>query len=66
MLDASAPLACVFNDERNALTTTLMDAIGRSETFVPSHRTLEVTNGLLVARRRGRLRPHEEPADIRE
>jgi len=38
----------------------LLDRIAASGALVPAHWILEVTNGLLLAARRGRLRPDED------
>jgi len=64
VLDASAALAWIFDDEREDLPLLLMDAIDRGHAVVPAHWILEVTNGLLLAQRRGRLRPDEQPDEI--
>ena len=60
ILDASVTLAALFPDERGTLTDALLDRIGASQPVVPGHWILEVTNGLLLAGRRGRLRPDED------
>jgi predicted nucleic acid-binding protein len=49
----------VFRDERGVHTDALLDRIAASQPVVPGHWILEVTNGLLLAARRGRLRPDE-------
>ena len=64
VLDAAAALDWIFDDEKEDLPPLLMDAIGRGHVVVPAHWILEVTNGLLLAQRRGRLRPDEQPDEI--
>jgi predicted nucleic acid-binding protein len=64
VLDASVALAWVFDDERAGVPDSLLDALVESEAIVPTHWILEVTNGLQLAHRRGRLRPDEVPADL--
>ena len=53
-------MAAVFPDERGTLTDAIMDRIAASQPLVPGHWILEVTNGLLLAARRGRLSPDED------
>jgi predicted nucleic acid-binding protein len=54
--DASATLPWRFEDEATPWTEALLDRIeGGEEVLVPAHWPLEVVNGLLVARRRGRI-----------
>jgi len=60
ILDASVTLAAVFPDERDSLASVLLDRIAVSQPVVPGHWILEVTNGLLIALRRGRLRTDED------
>lgn len=50
----------MFPDERGVHTDRLLDRISASQPFVPGHWILEVTNGLLLAARRGRLQPTED------
>jgi predicted nucleic acid-binding protein len=50
----------VFPDERGVHTDALLDRIAASRPVVPGHWILEVTNGLLLAARRGRLRRDED------
>lgn len=58
-------LAWAFPDEGNDLARTTLGAIGDGTCIVPAHWILEVTNGLLLAERRGRLRVNEH-AEILE
>ena len=53
--DASVALAWVFEDERHAGAWHLVERLQREPALVPTHFHLEVSNGLLVALRRGRL-----------
>jgi predicted nucleic acid-binding protein len=62
VVDASVALAWCFEDEKHAAALDALDAIAASRGTVPWHWWLEVSNGLLVARRRRRLR--REPAEI--
>ena len=50
----------MFSDEQGTLTDALLDRIASSQPVVPGHWILEVTNGLLLAARRGRLRSDED------
>lgn len=59
MLDASAALAWAFPDEGNELAHLTLNSAESLDCVVPSHWVLEVTNGLLLAERRGRLRVGE-------
>jgi len=52
-------LAWAFKDERDGLPDALLDVIESGAAIVPAHWVLEVTNGLLHASRRKRLRPLE-------
>lgn len=55
VLDCSVTMAWVFDDEDTPYAATIRDDLVRSEAFVPWLWTLEVSNALLVAERRGRL-----------
>lgn len=59
VLDASLALAWCFEDEGGDDAVRVLEALGGSEAVVASHWTLEVSNGLLVAERRGRIEPQE-------
>lgn len=56
----------MFQDERDHLPDALLDRIAASQPVVPGHWILEVTNGLLLAARRGRLRGPDEDLEIME
>jgi predicted nucleic acid-binding protein len=56
----------VFDDEREQLPDALLDRIAACDVVVPCHWILEVTNGLLLAARRGRLRRPDEDIEILE
>lgn len=61
VLDSSATLAWVMDDERdNALASLDLLAVDRAA--VPQHWILEVTNVLMLAVRRQRLKPGEPAA----
>lgn len=55
VLDASVALSWCFGDEITAATSRLLDRLTDARAFVPTVWPLEVTNGLIVARRRQRL-----------
>lgn len=55
VLDASLALAWCFEDEGGEYPVRVLEALGRSEAVVASLWTLEVSNGLLAAERRGRV-----------
>ena len=55
VLDASVTLAWAFEDESNAYTDAVLEALAEAEAFVPLIWLLEVSNALLVAERRGRF-----------
>ena len=56
----------MFDDERERLSEALLDRIAACDAVVPAHWILEVTNGLLLAARRGRLRRPDEDIEILE
>jgi predicted nucleic acid-binding protein len=54
--DASVSLGWCFSDEATPYTEALLDRlIGGEEAAVPSHWPLEVLNGVIQARRKGRV-----------
>jgi predicted nucleic acid-binding protein len=54
--DASAALSWCFEDEASHWTESLLNRLaGGEQIIVPAHWPLEVTNGLLMAGRRGRV-----------
>jgi predicted nucleic acid-binding protein len=54
--DASVSLGWCFSDEATPYTEALLDRlIGGEEVAVPSHWPLEVLNGVIQARRKGRV-----------
>lgn len=55
VLDASVALAWGLEDESNAYTDAVLDAMEHREAIVPCIWPLEVSNALLVAERRGRV-----------
>lgn len=59
VLDASVALAWCFEDEGGAYAPEVLAMLRVEEAFVPAHWTLEVSNGLLVAERKGRLAAQE-------
>ena len=62
VVDASAILTLCFEDEDNACGQRVLDAAeAGASIIVPSLWPLEVGNGLIVAERRGRLKPDAIP-----
>ena len=59
VLDCSVTMAWLFLDEATEATDRLRDALIDSRAFAPSLWPVEVGNALLVATRRGRIRPTE-------
>ncbi len=57
VLDASTTLAWCFDDEADRFADACLAALAETEAVVPALWTLEVTNVLLVAERRGRISP---------
>lgn len=55
VLDCSVALAWFFEDETNAYTEKVLEALSKTEAVVPSLWPLEMANGLLVAERRKRI-----------
>ena len=55
VLDASATLSWLLDDERDDLAVTALRALRRSTAIVPSLWRWEIQNALLVAERRGRI-----------
>jgi predicted nucleic acid-binding protein len=55
VLDASVALAWCFEDESLEPALAVLDALRDSEAVVAHHWTLETSNGLLTAERRGRV-----------
>lgn len=59
VLDASVALAWCFEDEGGEYPERLLEALRTGEAVAASLWTLEVSNGLLAAERRGRIEPQE-------
>jgi predicted nucleic acid-binding protein len=57
VVDASVALSWCFEDEGGEYALSVLDALQASEAAAASLWPLEVTNGLLVAERRGRIEP---------
>ena len=57
VLDASIALCWCFEDEQSRYSEDVLDALKTNTASVPSLWALEVTNGLLMGERRGRLTP---------
>ncbi len=55
VLDASATLSWLLDDERDAIAIATLHAIRKFEAIVPSLWRWEIQNALLVAERRGRI-----------
>jgi predicted nucleic acid-binding protein len=67
VIDASVALAWLFDDERHVPAMAWLDQVAASRAIVPAHWWLEVTNALVTAKRRHRLRrdPEEMLAPLR-
>lgn len=63
VLDSSATLAWLLDDERSAIRT--LEALETERVTVPAHWILEVTNGLRMAVRRRRLVPGDRAPILR-
>lgn len=59
VVDASVALAWYFPDEATKKTDDLREQLVTDAVHVPAHWPLEVTNALLAAKRRGRIKPRE-------
>ena len=57
VLDASVALSWCFEDEGGDYALEVLDTLRTEEAVVPALWTLEVSNGLLVAERKGRTDP---------
>lgn len=57
VLDASIALCWCFEDEQSRYSEAVLDALKTNTASVPALWPLEVTNGLLMGERRGRLTP---------
>ncbi len=55
VLDASVALSWCFEDEGGDYALRVLDSLRTEEAVVPTLWTLEVSNGLLVAERKGRI-----------
>ena len=59
VLDASVAMSWCFEDEAEGYADGILDKLVESEALAPSVWPLEVANVIVVAERRGRLRPTE-------
>jgi predicted nucleic acid-binding protein len=59
VVDASTALAWCFPDEANAVSDGILFALRGQTLMVPAIWSLEIANTVLVAERRGRLKPHQ-------
>ena len=65
--DASVTLPWCFDDEATPWTESLLDRLVQGEAaIVPAHWPLEITNGLLIALRRGRVHSEKVREFIRD
>ncbi len=55
VLDASIALSWLFEDEATPERLAILDSLGVNSAWVPAHWSLEVSNALRTAARRGRL-----------
>jgi predicted nucleic acid-binding protein len=66
VVDASVTLAWYFPDEASDKTDSLRERLVAEGVHVPAHWSLEVTNALLAARHRGRIKPREMKQVLRD
>jgi len=59
VIDASAAVAWIFEDETNSYTEGVLEFLAQGSAVVPSIWFFEVGNALVVAERRGRLKEAE-------
>ena len=65
VIDGSAALSLALPDESSELAQRVADALVQGvPAFVPTHWSLEVTNGILMAERRQRISPADAAAAI--
>lgn len=64
VVDASVALDWVFASERSARSNRVLEQVAREGALVPPIWPAEVANGLLSARRRGKLEARELPAAL--
>ena len=74
VLDASITTSWLLEDEQDTRSLSALESVERSGATAPQHWRFEVANSLLLAERRGRLKPgrarlrlhslHELPIDI--
>lgn len=57
VIDASVALSWAFEDEADALSDRVLDALADGVAVVPAVWPLEVSNALVTAQRRGRITP---------
>ena len=65
VVDASVALSWCFEDEGGEYAENVLRSLRISEAVVASHWALEVTNGLLIAERRGRIADRDAAAAMR-
>lgn len=66
VLDASVAVAWCFPDQRNAFTLRILDEVAAGFGVVPDLWTLEVSNALVVAERKGWLTAEQSSLFLRE
>jgi predicted nucleic acid-binding protein len=59
VVDASVALSWCFADEKDPYATRVLHSLSEAEAIVPAIWPLEVSNALVVAERRKRLKPAE-------
>lgn len=64
VLDTSATLAFLLDDERNSATVALFEAVNLSGAYVPNLWPYEVANSLTMAVKRGRITSKERSAAL--
>jgi predicted nucleic acid-binding protein len=64
VIDASSVLAWCFDDEGGPEADALIEKVAAEGAAVPGLWSLEIANGLVMAERRGRIKPAESAAFI--
>lgn len=59
ILDISVTISWCFSDEANPYADAVLDSLSEQAALAPAIWPLEVSNGLLVAERRGRIHPQD-------
>lgn len=66
VIDVSAALSWLFEDERDELSADMLQCVVRTPTFVPALWRWEMQNALLMAEGRGRVAPEDIACMLQE